>query len=190
MLKKSLRVIVFLSVVAISQNSLSENNYEKDLIGIWAMNPIIEPVKGAANVTQYNQDGSYHLFDYICTGDGHFTRDPSHDSRGRWRIEGNDIITTPGEPEELKKLAVMADELRAKLDSLSPEKRKILRNTAPKDILNIIDGNYPEGRETIIALSNTTMKSKQEWILGSYMNFTSIKVNEVKPSCEKFNAKM
>jgi hypothetical protein len=189
-LKKLLRVTVFLSSAAISQNSFSENNYEKNLIGIWAMNPILEPVKGAANVTQYNQDGSYHLFDYICTGDGHFTRDPSHDSRGRWRIEGNNIITTPGEPEELKKLAVMADELRTKLDSESPEKRKMLRSAAPKDILNIIDGNYPEGTETIITLSSTTMKSKQEWILGSYMHFTSIRVNEVKPSCDKFNVQM
>lgn len=183
---KYLFSLVFgVSLFSVSFGAISETDYNRDLVGIWAMKPIVYPVKGAANVTQYNEDGTYHLFDYKCTGNGKYSRDETYDSIGTWHIEGEDIVTVPENPEELKKLSTLAEQVRAKLDSMSPEMREKLRSSTSKNILDIIDGNYPVGKEKIITLSSNSMSSKQD--LGLVViSLTSLKVKEIQPLCEDF----
>ena len=184
-LKYSFALFLGALLFAVAHGAISETDYNRDLVGIWAMKPIVYPVKGAANVTQYNQDGTYHLFDYKCTGNGKYSRDQTYDSIGTWHIEGEEIVTVPGNPEELKKLSILAEEVRAKLDSMSPEMRENLRSSTPKNILDMIDGNYPVGKEKIITLTSNAMSSKQDLGL-MVISLSSLKVNEIKPLCEDF----
>jgi len=186
-LRKTITLSVLTASIAISLNTHSEvNNYERDLAGIWAMMPILSPVKGLANVTKYYQDGSYHLYSFKCTGSGKFSRERSHDSIGSWKIEENDIVTIPENSGELDQLSGMADDMRAKIDSLPQEKRTLFRNSLPQEMIDLIDGNSPEGRETILTLNSTIMKSKQDLGFGRSIHFDNRKVSEIKPLCEKF----
>jgi hypothetical protein len=164
------------------------DDYEKELIGIWAMDPILVPTElaGIANVTEYKKDGSYQLYNFKCIGNGKFTRDESQDSVGRWRLDGNNIITRPENSEELNKLKNVADELRAKIDSLPPEKKELVRKSLPKEMADSIDGGQIENREHIISINANIMKSKQDLGLGKVLYFNNKKVTDLKPSCEKF----
>jgi hypothetical protein len=163
-------------------------NSVDDLIGIWAMTPILVPTEltGIANVTEYRKDGSYHLHNFKCIGNGKFTRDESQDSVGSWRLDGNDIITRPENSEELNQLARAAGELKVKIDSLPPEKKEFVRKSLPKETADSIDGGQIETREHIISINAKFMKSKQDLGLGKVIYFNNKKVMNLKPSCEGF----
>ena len=186
LIKRIILLLLTLSSIFSSYVYSDSSNYEQDLAGIWAMKPVIWPIKGAANVIKYNYDGTYYLYGFKCSGDGKFFRDKSQDSEGSWRIEGNDIVTTTENFEELERLSDLADEMRVKLDSLNPEQRKLFRSSLPQSVIDLIDNNFSEGRQTILALSSSTMKSKQELGFGKFVYFDKLKVNAINPLCDDF----
>ena len=72
------------------------------LVGKWGMRPLKKVKVGAANVTEFKSDGTYKITNFRCTGRNEYSRDPSLDSEGTWKLDGLNIITTITKPEEIE----------------------------------------------------------------------------------------
>lgn len=166
--------------------TFAQEDYAESLIGIWAMDPIKEIVPGAANVTEYKDDGSYSLTSYRCISDTEFVRTEENDSYGIWRMEGSDIITTPTDTEEIREIDEQLEAIKAMFENATEEEKQNFYKNAPPEMIAYIEAKPIEGRETIVSLSMTRMESKQEIMTGVSIDFISTKVSTPYPNCENF----
>jgi len=166
--------------------SINSPDYQKDLVGIWAMKPIDKPEKGVANVTQFNADGSYRLNVFRCQPQGAYLRQPAMDGVGRWRIEGQDIIMTL---EASEKLDALREDMKAyakELDTLAPKERERILANFPSDVIAALEGKPIITREHITHFDGDQYRSRQEWLGGTYLYFSSKKVPRVEPRCSEY----
>lgn len=174
------------ALAAFSSLVHANEGYEAKLIGIWAMEPIKEVIPGAANVTEYREDGTYSLTSFRCTSDSEFLRAEEYDSEGKWRIEGNEIITSTSS-EEVKEVNDQFEPIKEMFKNATDEERENFYKNAPAELIAYIEDKPIESIETIISLSDVEMNSKQKITPDVTLNLMSSKTDIISPNCSKFN---
>jgi len=130
------------------------------LVGTWAMRPLKEVKVGAANVTEFKEDGTYKLHNFRCTARNEYSRDPSLDSEGTWAIDGLDIVTTVTDPNEIKQIKTLLK------GAFSPELLK--------------------SKERISSLSSDSLMTKQAISASKNLVMSYKKVQSIEPNCTFF----
>ncbi|AQQ67576.1 hypothetical protein Mag101_07910 [Microbulbifer agarilyticus] len=183
------RHVLFLCAFVVSFSSYSKelNLLESRLIGTWAMVPISWPIAGAANIAEFNEDGSYKLYVFSCSPEGGYERKPELDSEGRWQTHGRKIVTTVFDFETNQGGAKSLSEIRRELADMSEREVSFFLENQPKIVVDALKQSRKMTvvEEYITSISGSEMHGGQEWRKNEFVEMYYVKVNEIEPLCSQ-----
>ncbi|WP_066964191.1 tetratricopeptide repeat protein [Microbulbifer sp. Q7] len=183
-------LLLWALVFSASCISKDKSILEENLVGKWAMFPVAWPVAGAANITEYRDDGSYKLKVFICDGKGGFERKPELDSEGRWEVHKQKIITTVLGYESNQGGAKSLSEIRQELKSKEEFGKKFYIDNAPRIVVDALGQSEKMTivEESIVSLAGNEMRGGQEWENNQFVEMSYVKVKKIEPLCQHFAA--
>ncbi len=154
------------------------------------MLPIVWPIAGAANVTEYREDGSYKLHVFICDAKGGFERKAELDSEGRWEVRDAKIVTTVFDFESNQGGAKTLSTIRQELESEDDLGRKFFLDNAPRIVVDALSQSRKMTvvEEYIASIAGDEMRGAQEWRKNEFVEVDYVKVNELEPLCNRSSA--
>nr|WP_158217331.1 tetratricopeptide repeat protein [Microbulbifer agarilyticus] len=152
------------------------------------MVPISWPIAGAANITEFNEDGSYKLYVFSCSPEGGYERKPELDSDGRWQTHGRKIITTVFDFETNQGGAKSLSEIRRELAGMSEREVNFFLEDQPKIVVDALSQSRKMTvvEEYITSISGSEMNGSQEWRKNEFVEMYYVKVNKIEPLCSMY----